>query len=155
MGTVKQWRKLSWRSRRLCQALQIFSQCWSQHTSGESLNGVPSNLHCFKTVSRKIEVVLILPWDKSLGLVNLLNYVSAQCFDWMAPHVSYVSFPWERFSFASHVPLCWQWARVSLGHPRGEQRAPPAGQGSEGTGKENWAEAGSCLAKFTVAFSDE
>lgn len=36
-----------------------------------------------------------------------------------------------------------------LGHPRGEPRAPLAGQESEDAGKENWAEAGFCLAKLT------
>lgn len=53
----------------------------------------------------------------------------------MAPHVDYLSFPWEGFSLAFHV---LEVSQGGPGHPRGEQRAPPAGQESEeGTGKEN------------------
>jgi len=42
---------------------------------------------------------------------------------------------------------------VGLDHTSRQQRAP--GRVSEGTGKKIWAEAGSCITKFTVACNDE
>lgn len=50
MGTVEPWHKLSWWSHCLCQELQSFSLCWSQHPSDVSLGPFQPTLfsNCIK-----------------------------------------------------------------------------------------------------------